>query len=426
MTDIAALESRLNNFDHAERDDALAALARLVANEEVHPPLPGRKVNLHLHSFYSYNAEGLSPSGLAWRALREGLSVVGLVDFDVLDGLEEFFAAGRTLGLRCTVGIETRVFIPEFAEREINSPGEPGISYHMGSGLWSDSFPDESTQRFAAMLRDNAQQRNGAVTAAVNDALDPVRLDYEADVLPLSPAGTPTERHLCEAYQAKAEAVFPDPAERAAFWAGKLDTPADEIAAILNKPAKLQGLLRSKMMKAGGPGYQTPEPEKFPTLVEMNEFVLAMGGIPTLTWLDGTSEGEQAIEELLDLQMASGVAAVNIIPDRNWNIADEKTKQRKLDELYRFVTLADERDLPISVGTEMNAPGTKFVDTFEAPELAPVRDSFLRGAYILHGHTVAMQTDGKGYLSEWAAETFETTAEKNAHFYHLGKNVLRD
>jgi hypothetical protein len=69
----------------------------------------------------------------------------------------------------------------------------------------------------------------------------------------------------------------------------------------------------------------------------------------------------------------------------------------------------------------MNAPGLKFVDTFDSAELAPVVPSFLRGAYIMAGHTAAAQKDGRGYLSDWAKETFKDVHEKNDYFYELGK-----
>ena len=144
-----------------------------------------------------------------------------------------------------------------------------------------------------------------------------------------------------------------------------------------------------------------------------------------MTWLDGTSDGEQAIEELLDLQMADGVAAVNIIPDRNWNLADAAEKKTKVANLYRIVELAGARHLPLVVGTEMNAPGLKFVDAFDAPELAPVRDAFLRGARILAGHTVSVLRGGHGYLSAWADDRFPNVADKNDYFEGLGRQSLQ-
>ena len=68
-------------------------------------------------------------------ARKAGLAFAGIVDFDVLDGADEFLAAGRLIGLKTCVSLESRVFVPEFATRVINSPGEPGVSYHMGVGF---------------------------------------------------------------------------------------------------------------------------------------------------------------------------------------------------------------------------------------------------------------------------------------------------
>ena len=98
-------------------------------------PHPGRDINVHCHTFFSYNCYGYSPSRFAWLARKAGLEVAGTVDFDVLDSLDEFYEASAMLGLKGSVGMETRVFVPEFSDREINSPGEPGISYHMGVGF---------------------------------------------------------------------------------------------------------------------------------------------------------------------------------------------------------------------------------------------------------------------------------------------------
>ncbi len=416
---IAELETRLDRFDRPERDQALDDLLRLVSDGRVRLPEPKPKVNLHAHSFYSYNAMGYSPTHIVWRARREGLRAVGLVDFDVFDGIDEFFRAGELLGIPTVAGMETRAYIPQFAAREINSPGEPGIAYHMVMGVTRSAIADPAAREFASMLRSGARRRNQSVVERVNAYLDPVALDYEADVLPLSPSGTPTERHLCLAYVTKAEAVYGDRAERVRFWADRLAAPPGEVAELLDDSRRLQALIRAKTMKRGGVGYQKPTPESFPLTTDVNRFALAVGGIPTATWLDGTSPGEQDIEELLDLHMAAGVAALNIIPDRNWNVAEARTKDLKVSNLYRIVALAGARHLPLVVGTEMNAPGLKFVDTLEAPELAPVVDAFRRGAYIMAGHTRA-DREGRGYLSDWARNEFATVAAKNEYFRKLG------
>lgn len=92
-------------------------------------------VNMHLHSHFSFNAENWAPTKIAEECSAAGLDAAGLIDFDVLDGLDEFFAAGERLGLRSIVGLETRVFYNEFADKEIDSPGEPGVHYMDGIGF---------------------------------------------------------------------------------------------------------------------------------------------------------------------------------------------------------------------------------------------------------------------------------------------------
>ena len=71
--------------------------------------------------------------------------------------------------------------------------------------------------------RARADRRNREMAARVNAYLDPVAIDYERDVLPLTPAGNATERHMLLAYIRAADRAF-DGAEsqKAAFWAEKL------------------------------------------------------------------------------------------------------------------------------------------------------------------------------------------------------------
>ena len=80
--------------------------------------------------------------------------------------------------------------------------------------------------------------------------------------------------------------------------------------------AKLQNLIRAKTMKKGGVGYVQPGKGSFPLMADMNRYVLESGAIPTLTWLDGTADGEKSLDELFATGIASGAAALNIIPDR--------------------------------------------------------------------------------------------------------------
>lgn len=405
---IEALEQRLDSFDPHKRREALVALCEAVKAGTVCMPEPSQAINLHSHTFFSYNAYGYSPSKYAWLARKAGLRVAGIVDFDVLDGLEEFLTAGRMLGLKTCVSLESRVFVPEFATRVINSPGEPGISYHMGVG-----FTSEAQHPYLGEMRQAAAQRTREMVERVNAFMKPVELDYTGDVEPLTPRGNATERHLCQAYERKAAQVFSDPRQRAAFWKEKLgDAPPEG--------GKLQNLIRARTMKKGGVGYVQPGEGSFPLMADMNRFVLDCGAIPTLTWLDGTSEGEKAIEEMFRVAISCGAAALNIIPDRNYTPG---VKDEKVRNLYQVVEMAEKHHFPIIVGTEMNAPGNKFVDSFETAELSALLPVFLKGAHIIYAHSVLQKQAGLGYLSPWAARAFPTVAARNDFFERLGRDL---
>jgi hypothetical protein len=85
------------------------------------------------------------------------------------------------------------------------------------------------------------------------------------------------------------------------------------------------------------------------------------------------------------------------------------------------VALAGKLDLPLNVGTEMNTPGQKLVDDFEAPELAPVRQAFLDGADFIYGHTVLQRAVCLGYQSEWARTHLPTRRQRNVFYTQVGR-----
>jgi hypothetical protein len=412
MTD---LEAQLNDFSPQKRTEALESL--IAANV----PLADEQevANMHCHTFFSFNAYGYSPMALAWLAKQRGFKALGIVDFDVLDGVDEFLNTCERAAVRGSAGMETRVYIPEFSTREINSPGEPGIYYYMGVGFTSGKTSPDVAPILANMCK-RADQRNRAMVERINDHLSPVMVDYDRDVVPLTPAGNVTERHLLAAYMQAATNHF---ADAVPFWAGKLELPEEQVRAQIADLPKFQNTIRAKLMKRGGVGYAQPGPDTFPTIEEVNRLIVACGALPCATWLDGMSSGEQSMEELLELLIAKGVVALNIIPDRNWNIPDPEMRRVKVQKLYDVVELAQKLNLPLNIGTEMNAFGQKLVDDFSAPELRPVRHAFLEGADFIYGHTMMQRAIGLGYQSKWAQVHLPTRADRNLFYVKAGRQI---
>ncbi len=416
-TDYDFLEAQLNHFDLRVRQQALHALISLHPDDSRPGIFSSERVNLHAHSFFSYNPWGYSPSALAWQAWKRGVAYMGIVDFDSLAGVGEFLDACDFLGVKGVAGIETRIYIPEYHDKVLSSPGEPGIAYHMGVGFISGKIP-QAVSSLLPSLRQQATDRNLQITQKLNNFLEPLHLDYALDILPMTPSGYATERHIIKKLVEKSTSEIDDPIS---FWHEKLGLAKNEVKTLMLDPRNFKKIIRRKLMKRGGIAYVHPNREDFPTMEKFHQVILAAQAIPCMVWLDGDSEGEKDIETLLDFMLDKGVRALNIIPDRNWHFQDPDEKRHKLDELARLVQAAQKVHLPILIGTELNAEGLRFVDDLSIPELRPYKDIFVDGAQFLYGHTCMARLAAMGFQSHWSHKHFGTHQERVAFYIEAGR-----
>jgi len=412
---ILALSEALCSFDEGTRRGTLKQLAA-----GTRFPEPGANFNMHCHSFFSYNANGWSPSRVAYECRNSGLSASALCDFDVLDGLDEFLEAGRLLTLRTAVHLETRAYVPELSTVDISSPGEPGVTYIMGCGFTGIPAAGTAQAKTLVQLRQGAQDRNIALIVRVNDALPAIAIDYARDVQPLTPKGVATERHIMRAYRLQAEKAFPEPAARATFWIPLLKCTVSDYPAIEANIPKMEDLVRNALAKRGGIGYIQPTDKTFPLSDDFTRWVRACGAIPTIAWLDGTSGGEAKCDHLLDLMTDKGCAALNIIPDRNWNLKKPEEAALKQSKLAEVVKGCVKRDLPINIGTEMNKGGLPFVDDITGPVLKHYAAEFTQGMQVMVGQTLLAAYAHAPYLGERAQAEFKDIKKRNAFYASVG------
>lgn len=412
---LTELEKQLDAFDPQKRLEALKTLAA----SGPAPAATGENVNMHIHTFFSYNAEGWSPSHVAWGCRQKGLYAAGIIDFDVIDGMDEFFRAGELLGLRTNVGVETRVFYREYADKEIDSPGEPGVHYIDAVGF-TKNFPKGSPQAVTlAAYRQNAQDRNIALVSRINPHVGDIAIDYAKDVLPLTPTGSATERHIIAAYVNKSLKVFSGD-KLTAYWSGLLGLDKEKTAALLADRPNMEDKVRSKLAKRGGFGYEQPSEKTFPLMEDFCAWVKSCGAIPMESWLDGTSAGEKDAKALLECSVAKGTQCFSIVPDRNWNIKDAEQKALKVANLRKVVQLCDAMELPINIGTEMNKGGLPFVDDLNGPVLSEFKRSFIRGAQVMVGHAVCARFADFAYVSDAAVSEFKSAKARNDFFAAVG------
>jgi len=383
MDRIETLEKSLSDFNSDVRRKALFELKKFIdAGDVVRNSEQKHWLNLHIHTFHSFNYKNWSSSRIVFEGWKTGLQCIGTVDFDTLAGLEETLFAGNLLNMKVTGGFESRVFIEEYKDYVMNSPEEPGIYYLCGKGF--KQTPSENSQegQFFKRMKEVAQMRNKKVIEKLNEFLKEINLDYEKDVLPLTPSGNPTERHIILAYQAKSEGVLKERVDN--FWAEILELDKSQVQTLRTEtPQDFQGKLRTKLIKYGGPGYIPPEKKDFPKFDEVIEMTGNAGGIPVGTWLNGINEGEKKPEKLIEFLKSKGLKAVTIIPERNWNIKDTEEKRIKVKNLDEFMETCRKMNMPVICGTEMNKFGQPFVDDFTQPELSRYLPYFLKSAEYL-------------------------------------------
>ena len=426
MQKLGELESLLDDFDLEVRKKAFLKICDMEKKGEIFFESPLPIFNLHFHTFFSFNAYGYSPLHIIYKAKKERLEMAGSVDFDVLDAMPEFLWGGLTMGIKVASGIETRIYLPEFRDKELSSPNEPGVAYYMGNGFTRLPAQNSAAGKTLKHLHEIAQNRNLKVIEKINAYLPEITIDYEKDVLPLTPGGNPTERHIIKAYDSKAEVVYPELEERVEFWSQKLHTDPLKLKNLIKDKPDFYDFLRIKLVKFGGVGYIKPDTGDFPTLEEVNSMIWELGAIPSFSWLDGTRDGEKDPEFLLDFCLERNIESVFLIPDRNWNLKDTAEREIKVANLYAVVEAAKKRAMPIFVGTELNKYGQKFVDDFDSPYLRPLAPYFRESAMILWGHTVLEMTSQRGYISDWATRNFPSRLHKNRFFARLGESTPPD
>ncbi len=401
------------------RKDALADAVDSFRRGAVPRPHETGWPNLLARTFFSYSAEGLSPSLLAWEAVIRGLSHIGCCDADNLGALDEMLAAGDELGIRATVSLETKCFAPSHAGRDIGFPGQNGFLRAIGLGFTSIPPLDSDHGRLIGGLPGQARVRNRARIERINPLLSPVRIGYEEDVLPLTLAGNATPDHVALAYVLKAESVFPGKEDRAVFWADVLGcSPMDAERLLADLPAFGEAVWDRFRRYTE----EDRNPDNYPAVADFFKAVTASGAIPCVFRRDGGTGCEADAEGYLDAAAGWGARAVAVAPDAIWNVRDGEEKRARMERFDRLMRAARERAMPVVAGSFMERPGQKFVDSFDAPEIAGYFRDFSDAAFWVHGHAVLERAAGLGLGSEWAGREFGgDRAAANAFYRDAGK-----
>jgi len=217
------------------------------------------------------------------------------------------------------------------------------------------------------------------------------------------------ERHVAQAFQERlgGSLAIPDMVgvlTRAYGGAPKAD-PSQAVAT--------QNEIRSRLMKAGKPGYVT---ETFVDFDHAYRLIVALGGIPCYPVLaDGaapTCEFEATPEQLIERIRERGISCAEFIPERNEPAA-----------LERYALALRQAGILITAGTEHNTRDRiPIVPRCKGGRPVPerVQAMFWEGACALAGHLYRSARGLAGFADTEAA----SAEERIAGFAGLGSKVV--
>ncbi len=355
-----------------------------------------QKINNHIHSPYSFSAFQSIEEAVKM-ARNEDVRILGINDFYVCDGYEEFIEKCRLHGLFPLLNIELIGISKEDQDAgiRVNDPSNPGRTYISGKGLAFPSIlPAAQQQKLDGVVRESNMQ-----VASMIDLLNRW-LEFQQTGISLSVEEIMKkhaklllrERHVAQALRIKLEEhagsdeVFFKLLEQ--VYGGKPSEKQRE------DKAGIEEELRARLLKAGAPAF-VPEDEKaFMNLDEIVGIIKDAGGIPTYPMLldgagGGITEFESDREQLLKVLKERGFTSVELIPLRN-----------RIEVVREYAEYFYEHGFIVSFGTEHNTSAMlplRVDCKYEVPLDEKLMQISFNGAAYLAAHQYLSAKEGPGY-----------------------------
>ncbi|MGM0666360.1 MAG: PHP domain-containing protein [Bacteroidota bacterium] len=357
------------------------------------------RVNTHIHTPWSFSSFS-SIDDIIEAAGKENIRVLGINDFNTLDGFDEWAAKCFSADIFPLFNIEMTGLNrnDQEAGRRVNDPNNPGRTYISGKALAYPVIISEEKAARLKQVRDRSNEHVRLMTMKVNELLGEIdagiMIDFD-EMLAGHTKGMARERHLAGMIRKKTEEKYPGGSMASVIFHSLLGDDFNKIKK--GDRAGLENLIRSKLLKAGGAAFVEEDPEIFIEPAEIRDLILDAGGIPTYPFLADFNDGmytdfEGEREEAASELMNRGFCSVEFIPARNDYV-----------RFRDYVMFLYDRGFIITFGTEHNAPGIKPLEVRAARERA-LDDELMKinyeGACILAAHQFLVATEGSGYLDE--------------------------
>ncbi len=357
------------------------------------------KINNHIHSPYSFSAF-TDIAEAVHMAAGEDVMVLGINDFYVADGYDEFISRCTDHGVFPLLNIEMIGINKEDQQHgiRVNDPGNPGRTYISGKGL---SYPFELPPSQDGRLKGVIAESNKQVAEMVG-LLNQWMLDQDVgieisveEIMDKLAHNLLRERHVVKMLRLRLEEKAGDDIAFYALleklYAGKPSKcQRSDIAGLENE-------LRSMLLKSGAPAFVPEDDKAFLPLEEIVKIIRVAGGIPTYPLLldgagDHITEFEDGKEQLLEKLVQRGFSSIEFIPLRNEH-----------EILKEYVEYFYENGFVVSFGTEHNTSAMLpiTVSCKGGVELdESLKTISFRGAAYVAAHQYLVAMEGPGYQSQ--------------------------
>jgi hypothetical protein len=369
----------------------------LESYESADPGFP-LKINNHVHTPYSFSAFKSIDEAVVL-AEEEEVRVLGINDFNVTEGYEEFIRKCVNHSLFPLLNIELIGISNEDQQKgvRINDPGNPGRIYVSGKGLAFPSVLSEAQQRKLDRVIEESNRQVSKMVELLNRWLQfqqvEISLSVE-EIMEEQARGLLRERHVAKALRLKLEGLAESDDDfyrlLQKVYGGK---PTEKMREDI---AGMEEELRARLLKSAAPAFVPEDDQAFLSLNEIVGIIKDAGGIPAYPMLlDGAggkiTEFEDGKEQLLESLIEWGFQSVEMIPLRN-----------RIEVLKEYAEFFYEKGMVVSFGTEHNTtamtPLSVSCKNEEPLDQSLMQISFNGAAYVA-AHQYKVIKEGKTYPS---------------------------
>jgi len=377
-----------------------------------------RPVNGHIHTPFSFSAFG-SVDAVFTAAREENISVLGINDFYVTDGYDDFYRGCLKNGIFPLFNIEFIGLIKNFQEAgiRVNDPNNPGRIYFCGKGLDYPFHLESGLKAELDAVKEKTQEQLrkmvGKLNLLISKAGPGLSLQFD-EIRSRFAKGLVRERHLAKAVRVLAEENFRNPEERTAFIETLYGGKKSKVST--GSPAALENEIRANLLKAGGAAFVEEDESTFLQPLKIRQIIADAGGIPCYPVLLDDSSGNftefegdfpKLAEELERMQ----TNIIELIPGRN----DKKI-------LEKFTEFFYDAGFTVTFGTEHNTPEMEPL-TVKARGKADLsgnlKEITWKGACVIAAHQYLRAMGETGFVSSDKPDIVQ-----RSRFEELGKNVI--